>query len=79
MIKPGVCGICGTAVVQPEKEDPGWNSGHLFERKLKDNQTKISYLELVRVRCMTHKEKDDPRHYDSKGFIVESYGEFNCF
>ena len=64
MIKPGVCGICGVAVVQPEFESSGWHNGHLFENKLKPNQTKYSELTLVKVRCMTHKEGSDPRYWD---------------
>ena len=65
-IRPGVCGICGVAVVQPEEIQPGWHFGHLHESKLVANQTKNTELVLVRVRCMAHKEPRDPRHYDSK-------------
>ena len=55
--RPGVCGLCGHAVVQPMKKKPGWceppgvwghsswedavSYGHLFEADLK----------LKRVRC----------------------------
>lgn len=71
-VKPGVCGLCGVAVVQPDDVDVGvgWRNGHLFERKLKANQTKTTELFLVRVRCMTHKEASDPRFYDAKGNVV---------
>lgn len=68
-VKPGICGICGIAVVQPDSSSPGWHSGHLFERKLKANQTKETELILVRVRCMGHKENGDPRYYDRNGNI----------
>lgn len=70
-VKPGVCGICGVAVVQPETPDNGWHNGHLYERKLKANQTKFTELVLVRVRCMRHKENGDPRGYDKDGNIVD--------
>lgn len=70
-VKPGVCGLCGVAVVQPEQSAPGWQQGHLFERKLKANQTKETELVLVRVRCMTHKESSDPRTYDREGNVVD--------
>ncbi len=70
--RPGVCGLCGVAVVQPEEVKLGWHRGHLYERKLLPNQTKFSEPFLVRVRCMRHKEPGDPRRYDSKtGEIVE--------
>ena len=79
-IKPGVCGICGTAVLQPETEKSGWHSGHYFKYKLKPNQTKTTELFLEKVRCMTHKESSDPRHYDKNGFLVEVYDfEHGCF
>jgi hypothetical protein len=71
VVKPGVCGICGTAVVQPEREEVGWHQGHLRETRLKANQTKFTELVLVRVRCMTHKESGDPRFYSSDGRVVE--------
>lgn len=71
MIRPGVCGLCGVAVVQPERPARGWTQGHLFEIRLKANQTKTTELVLVRVRCMTHKENSDPRHYDAKGNVTE--------
>jgi hypothetical protein len=71
MVKPGVCGICGTAVVQPEQEEPGWHNGHLRERKLKPNQTKLTELVLVKVRCMRHKETSDPRVLDRDGNVVD--------
>ena len=73
-IKPGVCGICGSAVVQPDSEKRGWHNGHFFELRLKPEQTKFTELVLIKVRCMTHKESLDPRHYDSRGNIVESLG-----
>ncbi len=60
-MKPGVCGICGVAVVQPSEVREGWTHGHLFDR---DGA-------LVRVRCMPHKERDDPRYYDREGNIRE--------
>lgn len=59
--KPGVCGVCGSAVVQPDQLTPschGWNNGHLFRDK------------LVKIRCMRHKEPDDPRDYDSNGNVI---------
>lgn len=70
-IKPGVCGICGCAVVQPESPSAGWHNGHEYIRKLKANQARVTELTLVRVRCMTHKEPSDPRTYDEKGNIVD--------
>lgn len=70
-IKPGVCGICGVAVVQPDSEGPGWHSGHLFEPRLKPNQTKLTELILVKVRCMSHQDREDPRYYDREGNIRE--------
>jgi len=72
-IRPGVCGLCGVAVVQPEVEVAGWVNGHYFERKLQPNQTKFTELVLVKVRCMTHKESSDPRHYDAKGNLVDCW------
>lgn len=71
MVKPGVCGICGVAVVQPEREAPGWHNGHLRERKLVANQTKNTELVLMKVRCMAHKESSDPRVYDRDGNVVD--------
>jgi hypothetical protein len=68
-IKPGVCGICGSAVVRPESEEPGWRNGHLFEQRLKPNQTTFTELVLVKVRCMRHQESTDPRYYDRDGNI----------
>ena len=59
MIKPGICGICGVAVVQPVEESPGWHAGHFFERKLKPNQTMFTELVLVKVRCMSHQERGE--------------------
>ncbi len=73
-IKPAVCGICGTAVLQPEKISAGWHSGHYYKAKLKANQTKFSELVLEKVRCLTHKEPGDRRHYNSDGVIVETAG-----
>jgi len=69
--RPGVCGICGVAVVQPETPSAGWNDGHFFERKLKANQAKTTELVLVRVRCMRHKEPSDHREYDKDGNVVD--------
>jgi len=69
-IRPGVCGICGTAVVQPEAKTVGWHSGHLFEPKLIEG-TYRTKLVLARVRCMNHKEAADPRHYDDDGNVTE--------
>lgn len=73
-IRPGVCGICGTAVVQPEKEAQGWHGGHYYKVKLKPNQTKETELVLDKVRCLAHKEPGDHRHYDEHGVIVETFG-----
>jgi hypothetical protein len=70
-IKPGVCGICGTAVVQPPHPNAGWHNGHLFEMRLVPNQTNYTKLTLIRVRCMCHKESQDPRYYDHDGLIKE--------
>lgn len=70
-VRPGVCGLCGTAVVQPDGPVAGWLQGHLFERKLVAGQTKVTELVLARVRCMSHKEGGDPRHYDRNGIISE--------
>jgi len=69
-IKPGVCGICGTAVVRPEHEARGWHSGHLFEVKLIEG-THRTKIKLTKVRCMSHKEPSDPRWYDDNGNLVE--------
>jgi len=69
-VKPGVCGLCGVAVVQPDQPGAGWHNGHFFERKLRANQKKTTELVLARVRCMTHKEPGDPRIYDTNGNIV---------
>jgi hypothetical protein len=66
-IRPGVCGICGTAVVQPEKEESGWHSGHLYKKNINTTE-----MVLTMVRCMSHKEKCDPRHYDKDGCVVET-------
>ena len=71
MIKPGVCGICGVAVVQPEREEPGWHNGHKREREL-DGNGPGTKLVLVKVRCMTHKEPGDSREYDRNGNVVDS-------
>lgn len=72
MVKPGVCGICGVAVVQPsEVKRYGWQSGHLFEARLVPNQTRVTELVLVRVRCMAHQESSDPRYYDRNGNVRE--------
>lgn len=74
-IKPGVCGICGCAVVQPEEPGPGWTNGHLFKGHTKPTHTNYGQetkgLVLTRVRCMTHKEPGDPRRYDKDGNVVE--------
>jgi hypothetical protein len=74
-IRPGVCGLCGTAVVQPEAPSLGWTHGHLFGYGDRASHTNygqhIKKLVLLRVRCMAHKEKNDPRHYDRKGNLVE--------
>jgi len=64
-VKPGICGICGVAVVQPESPAVGWKNGHVFERDADGN------LVLKRVRCMAHKEPDDPRYYDRTGEVRE--------
>jgi len=71
-IRPGVCGVCGTAVVRPEAEDErvGWHGGHLYERKLIEG-THRTRLHLARVRCMTHKESADPRRFNDQGEVVE--------
>jgi hypothetical protein len=71
-VRPGVCGICGVAVVQPENQSEGWHSGHFYKLKLKDNQTKYSEAVLAKVRCLTHKEPGDHRHYDKDGNVVET-------
>jgi hypothetical protein len=79
-VKPAVCGICGTAVLQPEEISAGWHSGHYYKAKLKANQTKFSEFVLEKVRCLTHKESGDRRHYDRDGFIVETSDyEDGCF
>jgi hypothetical protein len=72
-VKPGICGICGVAVVQPTETSPGWYNGHLFERQLKHNQTKLTELVLVRVRCMSHRELGDNRYYDRDGVIRDKW------
>jgi len=77
-IKPGICGICGVAVVQPEEINVGWKNGHLFECKLKPNQIEFTELVLVRVRCMQHKENDDHRHYDNKGILQDNFKYCSC-
>jgi hypothetical protein len=62
----GVCGVCGTAQVQPQEravhakmqQDPDWESwvsGHLYEY---DNE---GHLNLRKVRCLIHAEEFDPR------------------
>lgn len=70
-VRPGVCGICGVAVVQPEKPGRGWVQGHLYELELVEGQTKVTEPVLKRVRCMSHKEKGDPRVYDRDGNVVD--------
>jgi len=56
--RPGVCSLCGTAVVQP-KEPPrgeGWLNGHLYGRPLKGRGGADSVLD---VRCPRHKDPSD--------------------
>lgn len=63
---PGVCGVCGTAQIQPHEravhaemqKHPNWEtwvSGHLYEY---DN---AGHLKLRKVRCLAHAEEFDPR------------------
>lgn len=52
--KPGICGICGVAPIQPETVIPDgrtWVSGHLYDF---DGN-------LMKVRCLEHAEEFDPR------------------
>jgi hypothetical protein len=58
-IKPGVCGICGRAVVRfHDKPERGWINGHYYTQ----NAKKEFILEMV--RCMYCKEKGDSREFD---------------
>lgn len=63
---PGVCGVCGRAVVRPEErlvhvemqKDPDWEewvSGHLYE------YDDVGRLRLKKVRCLEHAEEFDRR------------------
>lgn len=61
--RPGVCGICGSAVVQPEHKEAGWHSGHYYLHR--NNQ-----VTLIKVRCMNHLDPDDPRHFDKDGNVT---------
>ena len=60
---PGTCGYCGAPVRRPSRpvamsdlrlHGRRWVAGHLYEER--DGAPK-----LIRVRCRTHAEADDPR------------------
>lgn len=70
LVKPGVCGVCGVAVVQPHTPSRGWDNGHLHELRDKHNDPNSRELVLVKVRCMTHKERDDGRRFNRNGDVV---------
>jgi len=63
---PGVCGVCGKAVVQPLKKQIDaafmrtatgreWINGHLYE------EDRCLHPTLMKVRCLEHAEEFDPR------------------
>lgn len=72
-IKPGMCGICGRAVVEPDSEkihaafygyqarlDRHWIDGHLYEM-----DDVAGGPRLKKVRCLAHAVENDfdPRTY----------------